>query len=264
MDGKQDLLTYASALVSALRLERDRERAAHLQTAECSQARIGQLQAMLARREAELGQYAPGGLRFSSMQPDLPDRPRRSNEVGSATFNVAITQTKALEEEIQMLAEKASFSSDCTLESLSNHQEQLEHGSLAPSTSSQVTLADTASDLSPLKPSELLPKLPMFGDSIADFGCAGVPIASQAMSDVTTEASSSFQTDSYFPSSSTSWPTTLTTDSHVQRMLPLNFSEALDTLAHEIDCLKDQIHELVTEKDRLRAIVVSMVSSIDV
>lgn len=56
----QDLFSYASAMINALRLQRDNERHSHSRTRDIANNRITLLEAQVARRDAEIAAAVSG------------------------------------------------------------------------------------------------------------------------------------------------------------------------------------------------------------
>ncbi|KJA17043.1 hypothetical protein HYPSUDRAFT_1045049 [Hypholoma sublateritium FD-334 SS-4] len=113
---EEELLAYATAMVDALRRERDAERRAHAQTQEQAEARILALEAKLSRREAELEAYVVGDGQDRSEVETEPEqitprvKPRVLFEGGviaddqiTALFDETVARNKRLESEITTL-----------------------------------------------------------------------------------------------------------------------------------------------------------------
>jgi len=129
-DSENELLSYASSMISTLRLQRDGERFAHKQTREQADSRIAILEGQLASREAELEAYAahtdicirrshePTPFRGdSSRKPMTNPEIIRSPQIDSTLSNAPDVQLEGLEGPVRPLLSLASsaFSKEITL-----------------------------------------------------------------------------------------------------------------------------------------------------
>lgn len=110
-DSNEQIHGYAASIISFLRTELDLERRAHEQTRRHAQCRIIELEARLARREAELEAYTIQVGNSPAYSPrdsedrksDAPTKPRMTKEEAIKIMGTTSTRNKLLELEVQGL-----------------------------------------------------------------------------------------------------------------------------------------------------------------
>lgn len=100
----EELLSYAASMIEVARKERNIERKAHQKTKEWAQARIANLEAQLARRDADLARC----IAQCHDTPTVPAEPPVQKDYVSNSLHWAINKNKSLEMEIHSLNERVS------------------------------------------------------------------------------------------------------------------------------------------------------------
>lgn len=115
MDPSHPIRSYTASIVASLRLERDAEGKAHEETRQWAEARITELEAQVARRDAELeeclisaGNSAERRLRLDHRKVEtvFGDSRRMTSEEAVKVLETASVRSRMLELEVQELASK--------------------------------------------------------------------------------------------------------------------------------------------------------------
>lgn len=110
-ESEDDLRAYASAVIVSLQTERERERQSHKRIFKDAEYRIAELEAKVARRDAELEACIAHVHHTSSSTPEIEfknqtDRGRMSKEDALAVMETTTARNKLLESEVQELFQK--------------------------------------------------------------------------------------------------------------------------------------------------------------